>query len=71
MQPQARAVQQQQRVPVYRPSGHTCCAIPAGFYLANRGHDLRLIQDYLGNRDPKHTVHYTRTSGSRFKGLLR
>ena len=37
---------------------HSC-----GFYLANRGHDLRLIQDYLGHRDPKHTVHYTRTAG--------
>jgi hypothetical protein len=26
--------------------------------LANRGYDLRLIEDYLGHRDPKHTVHY-------------
>jgi hypothetical protein len=34
---------------------HSC-----GFCLANRGYDLRLIQDYLGHRDPKHTVHYTR-----------
>ena len=25
---------------------HSC-----GFFLANRGHDLRLIQDYLGHRD--------------------
>jgi type 1 fimbriae regulatory protein FimB len=31
---------------------HSC-----GFALANRGYDLRLIQDYLGHRDPKHTVH--------------
>jgi site-specific recombinase XerD len=45
---------------------HSC-----GFYLANRGHDLRLIQDYLGHRDPKHTVRYTRTAGSRFEGLWR
>jgi type 1 fimbriae regulatory protein FimB len=29
---------------------HSC-----GFALANRGYDLRLIQDYLGHRDPKHT----------------
>jgi type 1 fimbriae regulatory protein FimB len=43
---------------------HSC-----GFYLANRGYDLRLIQDYLGHRDPKHTVHYTRTAASRFEGL--
>jgi type 1 fimbriae regulatory protein FimB len=44
---------------------HSC-----GFYLANRGHDLRLIQDYLGHRDPKHTVHYTR-AGGRFEDLWR
>lgn len=43
---------------------HTC-----GFYLANQGYDLRLIQDYLGHRDPKHTVHYTRVAGVRFEGL--
>ena len=40
-----------------------------GFYLANQGYDLRLIQDYLGHRDPKHTVHYTRVAGVRFEGL--
>jgi integrase len=28
---------------------HSC-----GFALANRGYDLRLIQDYLGHRDPRH-----------------
>lgn len=43
---------------------HSC-----GFFLANQGHDLRLIQDYLGHRDPKHTVHYTRVAGVRFEGL--
>ena len=32
-----------------------------GFVLSDKGH-LRLIQDYLGHRDPKHTVHYTRTA---------
>jgi|SRR5579884_3872839 len=45
---------------------HSC-----GFSLANRGHDLRLIQDYLGHREPKHTVRYTRTAASRFEGLWR
>ena len=45
---------------------HSC-----GFYLADRGYDLRLIQDYLGHRDPKHTAHYTRVAGSRFEGLWR
>lgn len=44
---------------------HSC-----GFYLANRGYDLRLIQDYLGHRDPKHTVRYTRVSSHRFEGLF-
>jgi len=43
---------------------HTC-----GYYLANRGYELRLIQDYLGHRDPKHTVHYTRIASFRFEGL--
>jgi Domain of unknown function (DUF4158) len=38
-------------------------------WLADKGHDLRLIQDYLGHRDPRHTVHYTRTAGRRFEGL--
>ena len=43
---------------------HSC-----GFALANRGYDLRLIQDYLGHRDPRHTAHYTRTAARRFDGL--
>src|SRR3954453_16887864 len=43
---------------------HSC-----GFALADKGYDLRLIQDYLGHRDPRHTVHYTRTAGRRFEGL--
>ena len=45
---------------------HSC-----GFALANKGYDLRLIQDYLGHRDPRHTVYYTRTAGRRFEGLWR
>jgi integrase len=43
---------------------HSC-----GFYLANKGYDLRLIQDYLGHRDPKHTAHYTRVMSKRFEKL--
>src|SRR5262245_39652499 len=45
---------------------HSC-----GYYLADRGTDLRTMQDYLGHRDPKHTAHYTRVSGRRFEGLWR
>ena len=45
---------------------HSC-----GFALADKGHDLRLIQDYPGHRDPRHTVHYTRTAGRRFENLWR
>ena len=45
---------------------HSC-----GFALADKGHDLRLIQGYLGHRDPKHTVRYTRVAGSRFERLWR
>jgi site-specific recombinase XerD len=43
---------------------HSC-----GYHLANRGHDTRVIQDYLGHRDPRHTAHYTRTASVRFEGL--
>ena len=43
---------------------HSC-----GFTLANRGYDLRLIQYYLGHRDPRHTAHYTRTAAARFNAL--
>ncbi|MDO9712850.1 tyrosine-type recombinase/integrase [Paracraurococcus lichenis] len=45
---------------------HSC-----GFALADKGHDLRLIQVYLGHRDPRHTVRYSRTAGRRFEGLWR
>ncbi len=43
---------------------HAC-----GYVLANKGHDLRTIQDYLGHRDPKHTAIYTRTAAKRFENL--
>jgi type 1 fimbriae regulatory protein FimB len=45
---------------------HSC-----GYALADKGTDLRTMQDYLGHRDPKHTVHYTRVAGRRFEGLWR
>ena len=43
---------------------HSC-----GFYLANQGYDVRLIQDYFVHRDPKHTVHHTRVAGVGFEGM--
>ena len=43
---------------------HSC-----GYFLADRGTDLRTMQDYLSHRDPRHTVHYTRVSGRHFEGL--
>jgi site-specific recombinase XerD len=43
---------------------HSC-----GYYLADQGTDLRTMQDYLGHRDPRHTVRYTRVAGRRFEGL--
>jgi type 1 fimbriae regulatory protein FimB len=43
---------------------HSC-----GYYLADRGTDLPAMQDYLGHRDPRHTVLYTRVAGRRFEGL--
>lgn len=42
-----------------------------GYYLANKGYDTRLIQDYLGHKNISHTVKYTRTAASRFEGLWR
>jgi type 1 fimbriae regulatory protein FimB len=43
----------------------------SGFALANKGYDLRFIQDYLGHRDPRHVVHYTRTAACHFEELWR
>jgi type 1 fimbriae regulatory protein FimB len=40
-----------------------------GFALANKGKDTRLIQDYLGHKDIRNTVKYTRTAARRFEGL--
>jgi len=37
----------------------------------NPNRHLCETQDYLGHRDPKHTVHYTRVAAGRFEGLWR
>ena len=44
---------------------HSC-----GYALADKGTDLRTMQDYLGHRDPAMTVRYTRVSARRFEGLF-
>jgi type 1 fimbriae regulatory protein FimB/type 1 fimbriae regulatory protein FimE len=38
-----------------------------GFYLANKGHDTRAIQSYLGHANIKNTVIYTELSSKRFR----
>jgi len=43
---------------------HSC-----GFALANMGVDTRLIQDYLGHRNIRHTVWYTASNAGRFYGI--
>jgi len=43
----------------------------AGYALSNRGTDFRVLQDFLGHRDPRHTTRYTRTASRRFDGLWR
>ena len=43
---------------------HSC-----GHVLANKGMDTRLLQDWLGHRDIRHTAWYSRTSAKRFDGI--
>jgi integrase len=45
---------------------HAC-----GFALANKGHDTRALQAYLGHRNIQHTVRYTELSSDRFKDFWR
>lgn len=40
-----------------------------GYYLANKGIDIRVIQDYLGHKNIQNTVRYTQLSGKQFIGL--
>ncbi|KAA1144489.1 tyrosine-type recombinase/integrase [Citrobacter portucalensis] len=40
-----------------------------GYALADLGKDTRLIQDYLGHRDIRHTVLYTATNTLRFVNM--
>jgi site-specific recombinase XerD len=45
---------------------HAC-----GYALANAGHDIRSLQDWLGHRNIQHTVRYTQLSATRFKDFWR
>lgn len=45
---------------------HAC-----GYALANKGHDTRALQAYLGHRNIVHTTRYTELSSDRFKNFWR
>ena len=45
---------------------HSC-----GFYLLEKGHDSRVIKEYLGHASIRSTAIYTRLSGKAFEGLWR
>jgi integrase len=45
---------------------HAC-----SFALANKGHDTRSLQAYLGHKNIQHTVRYTELSPDRFKDFWR
>ena len=45
---------------------HAC-----GFALANKGHDTRSLQAYLGHKNIQHTVRYTDMAPGRFKNFWR
>ena len=45
---------------------HAC-----GYALANKGHDTRALQAYLGYRNIQHTVVYTELSPTQFKNFWR
>ena len=45
---------------------HAC-----GFTLANKGHDTRALQAYLGHKNIQHTVRYTELAPGRFKDFWR
>jgi type 1 fimbriae regulatory protein FimB len=48
-----------------------CLRHSCGYALADRGVDLRTIQEWLGHRSLEMTVRYTRISQRRFNGLWR
>jgi site-specific recombinase XerD len=42
-----------------------------GFALANKGHDTRALQAYLGHKNIQHAVRYTELTSSRFEDFWR
>ncbi|EAR6709290.1 pilus assembly protein [Salmonella enterica] len=60
-----------------KKTGLPVCAHPhmlrhaCGYALADNGADTRLIQDYLGHRNIRHTVRYTASNAARFGGIWR
>jgi integrase len=51
---------------VFTSERHAC-----GFALANKGHDTRALQAYLGHKNIQHTVRYTELAPGRFKDFWR
>ena len=49
------------------PPAHA--AALCGFCVGEYGIDTRLIQDYLGHRNIRHTVWYTASNAGRFYGI--
>jgi integrase len=45
--------------------------LATGYALANKGHDTRALQAYLGHKNIQHTVRYTELSPTRFKDFWR
>jgi len=43
----------------------------SGYALANKGHDTRALQAYLGHKNIQHTVRYSELSPTRFKDFWR
>ena len=55
---------------VFKPHPHML-RHACGYALANRGHDTRALQTYLGHKNIQHTVRYTELSPTRFKNFWR
>lgn len=74
-----KALSRQQAYRIIREAGKKACisveAHPhmlrhsCGYELADRGIDTRLIQDYLGHRNIRHTVRYTASNAARFSRI--